>query len=139
MKVKSASTSRVCAPWAKAVAGSGIDFDSALQVGWSSTWSASSTACSPVDLVNLPKSNVECSVWVVVHRIGVSPTFMWNNTFAACLIPIVFCTPCADILDTFSCSAWTTGAFSTRAVSTTCLAECYWEHDEHQNDKFHIF
>jgi hypothetical protein len=63
-------------------------------------------------MVDLPESNIKSSITVVVYCVSVSSAFMGYDTFATVGIPIVFSTPCGDILHGFGSSAWTTGAFA---------------------------
>lgn len=66
-KSLSASTGSMGAPGSPGVSASFIHFDSALKTGIRGAGGTSSVASSPVDVVDLPKSNIESSVGIVVH------------------------------------------------------------------------
>lgn len=64
------------APKFPSVSSPSVNLDSTVQVSLKGTWGASSVALSPVDLVDLPESDIESVVGVVKHGIGVSSTFV---------------------------------------------------------------
>ena len=100
------------APSSPGVSTSLVDFDGAFETGVRCAWGTSAIASGPVDMVDLPESNVKSSVGIVIHGVCVSSTFMGDDAFAAVSIPIVFSAPSADILHGFGGSAGTAGTFA---------------------------
>lgn len=81
------------APGSPGVPASFVDLDGAFKTGVRGAWGTSSTASSPVDVVDLPESNIEGFVGVVVHGVGISSAFVRDDAFAAVLVPAVFSAP----------------------------------------------
>ena len=69
--------------------------------------------------IDLPKSNIEASVGVIVHSTRISSTLMRNNTLAASSIPVMLCAPGGNIHLAFNSPARTRRTFATGAVSST--------------------
>jgi len=110
-------------PESPTVSSPSVDLDGTVQVGLRIAGSTSTTALSPVNGVDLPKSNISGSVGVVVEGISISSTFVWDDTFAACLVPWVFSTPGSNILHVFGGSAVAGGASAGGAVSSTWVSK----------------
>jgi hypothetical protein len=87
LRDRSAAASSVGAPEFPGVSSPSVDLDGAIEVGSGIARSASTAALSPVDVVDLPKSDISLSIGVVIKSMGVSSTLMRNHTFAASLIP----------------------------------------------------
>ena len=100
------------APSSPGVSTSLVDFNSAFETGIRCAGGTSSVASGPIDMVNLPESNIKSSITVVVYCVSVSSAFVGYDAFATVGVPIVFSAPCGDILHGFGGSAWTTGAFA---------------------------
>ena len=130
----SASTGGVGAPGSPGVSTSLVDFDGAIETCIGCAWSASSTASSPVDVIDLPESNIKGGIGVVIHGMSVSSTFVGYDTLAAVSIPVVFSTPCGDVLHGLGSSTWAAGTFSRRAVTATTISEGNSENKEGEDE-----
>lgn len=94
-------------------------------------------ATSPVNVVDLPQPHVSGPIGVVVHRIGIPSTLMGHNAFAACLIPIVFATPCSNVLHFLRVAAVASVALTRWAVSTTVVGKSEGHQKCDQQNMFH--
>ena len=135
----STSTSAVGAPEFEGVSSPLINFNGTVEVFLKITWGMSSTAWTPVRLVDLPKSDIESSVSVVKHGVWVSSTFVWNDTFATSLVPAVFGTPSTNISHIFGSTTWTAWASATWAVTTARISQSEGEDQGDKNNKLHNF
>jgi hypothetical protein len=118
------------------------DLDSTSKIGVRITRWVASRARSPVDWVDLPETNVEWSVGIVIHGISITTRLMRNDTLTASLIPArVFSTPSSRILHAGRGTAWTAWAFASGTVDSTssCKAAHSAESNkDNDNERFHI-
>lgn len=133
----STSTSWVGAPELEGVSSPLVDLDGAVQVLLQVAWGVSSAAWWPVALVDLPESDIESTVGVVKHGMGISSTFVWDDAVTAVLVPTVFGTPSWDVSHVFGCTAGAAGASSTWTVSSAWVGEGEGQNQTNQNDEFH--
>ncbi len=100
-----------------------VDFDGALKVDIGVARGMASWAWSPVDSVDLPESDIGGWVGVVVEGVGVSSWLVWDDAFAACLVPTVFGAPGGDILHSLGGSTVAGWALAWRAVSSAAVSQ----------------
>lgn len=122
--IKSTSTCSMCWPSFPAVWSPLIDFNCTVQILIWVAWSMSIIASTPVNVVNLPKSNIGRSITVIISSMSITSTFMRYNTLTTILIPIGFRTPRSDILHFFTVSAETSWAFAWRTVASASVTDC---------------
>jgi hypothetical protein len=95
-----------------------VDHDGALEVGVYVAGSRSTGAGSPVNIVDLEKSNIVGSVGVVVGSVGVSSALVLHDALTTLLVPSVLVANGGDVLVAGGGSAGALLAIIGGAVST---------------------